>query len=74
MISLDKLIQQGQFYLMFLNGNFKTLVSLNLEIKYLICKRASSNDSSFDMMSARQELFAYYLCDGTDHRGQRIVV
>ena len=45
MISLDKLIQQEQFYLTFLNGNFKTLVSPNLQIKCLICKRASSNDS-----------------------------
>ena len=45
MISLDKLIKQEQFYLTFLNGNFKTPVSPNLEIKCLICKRASSNDS-----------------------------
>ena len=74
MISLDKLIQQEQFYLTFLNGNFKTLVSPNLEIKCLICERASSNDSSFDRMSARHELFAFYLCDGTDHIGPKIVV
>ena len=67
-ISLDKLIQQEQFYLTCLNGSFKTLVSPNLEIKCLICKRASPDESSFDMMSARHELLAFYLCGGTEQK------